>query len=282
MNDDPFDFASLETDLDSVETKQSTSQHAKTQQFPCERCGGSGVATWGYRTVQTGPCRACKGKGHFMTSPAERKKSREYMQQRKVKKGDEAWSSWAERNPELGELILANMSWNSFLASLYEKIRQHGDLTHGQHQAAIATMAKIADAQSKKQHLTSAETYDLAAIHDLFATAHGNGIKTPRINIDGLVISRAPDHGKNAGALYITIDGEYHGKITPEGQLRFAYTADKKKVEDALRGISGDPLEYAKAYGRRTGTCCLCNRELTNAESIDLGIGPICMENWGL
>lgn len=41
-------------------------------------------------------------------------------------------------------------------------------------------------------------------------------------------------------------------------------------------------LEEAKAWGRRTGTCCACYRTLTNDESIKLGIGPVCRsKGWG-
>lgn len=35
-------------------------------------------------------------------------------------------------------------------------------------------------------------------------------------------------------------------------------------------------LDEAKAYGKVTGTCCNCGRKLTNEESIEAGIGPIC------
>lgn len=35
-------------------------------------------------------------------------------------------------------------------------------------------------------------------------------------------------------------------------------------------------LEQAKAWGQRTGTCCQCYAKLTNPESIELGIGPVC------
>jgi ribosomal protein S14 len=35
-------------------------------------------------------------------------------------------------------------------------------------------------------------------------------------------------------------------------------------------------LDEAKAYGRKTGQCCDCGRELTNPVSIKAGIGPIC------
>ena len=34
--------------------------------------------------------------------------------------------------------------------------------------------------------------------------------------------------------------------------------------------------EQAAAYGRKTGRCMICGRELTKQESIDAGIGPIC------
>ena len=35
-------------------------------------------------------------------------------------------------------------------------------------------------------------------------------------------------------------------------------------------------LEEAKAFGALYGTCCVCGRTLTNEESIEAGIGPIC------
>lgn len=35
-------------------------------------------------------------------------------------------------------------------------------------------------------------------------------------------------------------------------------------------------LEEAKAWGRRTGTCCACYRTLTNPASIEAGVGPVC------
>jgi hypothetical protein len=42
-----------------------------------------------------------------------------------------------------------------------------------------------------------------------------------------------------------------------------------------------DPAAAAKAYGLRTGECCICGRTLTNRVSIDAGIGPICAGRWG-
>jgi hypothetical protein len=40
-------------------------------------------------------------------------------------------------------------------------------------------------------------------------------------------------------------------------------------------------LAEAARIGHQTGTCCICGRELTNPESISMGIGPICIEKGG-
>jgi Family of unknown function (DUF6011) len=39
-------------------------------------------------------------------------------------------------------------------------------------------------------------------------------------------------------------------------------------------------LEEAKAYGKVTGTCCVCSRRLTDEESIAEGIGPVCAKKF--
>lgn len=39
-------------------------------------------------------------------------------------------------------------------------------------------------------------------------------------------------------------------------------------------------LEEAKAFGKITGTCCVCGRMLTKQSSIDNGIGPICEQGF--
>lgn len=53
-----------------------------------------------------------------------------------------------------------------------------------------------------------------------------------------------------------------------------------KFVSGAMKGMTSDmrvSLEEAKAFGKATGTCMMCQRELTNPDSIELGIGPICL-----
>ena len=39
--------------------------------------------------------------------------------------------------------------------------------------------------------------------------------------------------------------------------------------------------EVAKAFGDVYVTCCICGRDLTNPESIEYGIGPVCRAKMG-
>lgn len=50
---------------------------------------------------------------------------------------------------------------------------------------------------------------------------------------------------------------------------------------DVLNVISTDPGGAAAAYGHLIGKCGICGRGLTNDESRERGIGPVCAERWG-
>jgi hypothetical protein len=51
--------------------------------------------------------------------------------------------------------------------------------------------------------------------------------------------------------------------------------------EQKVVSLINDPVGAAEAYGHLTGHCCICNRELTNPESVARGIGPICADKFG-
>jgi hypothetical protein len=50
---------------------------------------------------------------------------------------------------------------------------------------------------------------------------------------------------------------------------------------EAILTAAADPLAAAVAFGRETGSCSCCGRELTVKASIERGIGPICAEKFG-
>lgn len=76
-------------------------------------------------------------------------------------------------------------------------------------------------------------------------------------------------HG--SGKLYakkLMVEGEGH-----DADVWFEYApgmVNRLKVEWKMT------LEEAKAFGALYGSCCVCGRTLTNEESIEAGIGPIC------
>jgi len=106
--------------------------------------------------------------------------------------------------------------------------------------------------------------------------------KNPCFRIEGLRISAASDVSTNPGYLYIKDDNwSYIGKISPAGLLKVRHpsliTAKQKQL--VIEAIS-EPERIAMNDGKITGTCCCCGRTLTNALSIELGIGPICRGFW--
>lgn len=48
-----------------------------------------------------------------------------------------------------------------------------------------------------------------------------------------------------------------------------------------LRAIEADPIKAIAEAGRASGRCAICSRDLTDDESIERGIGPVCMRRLG-
>ena len=181
-----------------------------------------------------------------------------------------------EENKKIFDSLKEVSSWNSFARSLVDQIYLKGSLSEKQMFAASAMLMKIK--KNKEERQSNLVSIDLSNVKKIFDKAH-EAIKTPKFRVDNMVLSRAPDSGANAGAIYVKVDGEYAGKVTggyfipcraPEGTL------------EKLQEIAKDPLASAVAYGKKTGNCSCCGRELTKHNSIEKGIGPICAERWGL
>jgi Family of unknown function (DUF6011) len=122
----------------------------------------------------------------------------------------------------------------------------------------------------------------IAAIAAAFQKAKDHGIETPKVRLQHddrtFVISMAPATGRNPGALYIKMGTTYLGKIY-YGRFYASEQCDAA-TEDDVFAVCKAPLEAAVAYGLKYGKCSCCGRTLTNEESIALGIGPICRENY--
>ena len=186
------------------------------------------------------------------------------------------FGSQSEEHEKIFHALREIMSWNSFAQSLVEQIINKGSLSEKQMFAASAMLMKIKN--NKEERQKNIVSIDLSNVKKIFDKAH-EAIKNPKFRVDNMVLSRAPDNGRNAGAIYVKVDGEYAGKVT--GGYWLPFKAPEGTFEK-LQEIAKDPLGSAVAYGKRTGNCSACGRDLTNHGSIEKGIGPICAERWGL
>ena len=122
---------------------------------------------------------------------------------------------------------------------------------------------------------------------EVFTNASASGLKSPTLVVGNLRISLAKAHSKNPGHLYVNLNADewddrtYLGKISPAGEF-FSVKACTAELFEEIKTLSGDVFAAAVAHGKKTGRCCCCNRELTNEESVELGIGPICRGKWGM
>ena len=125
-----------------------------------------------------------------------------------------------------------------------------------------------------------AEDCDISRIQTAFDKClKEGGIKWPKLRLDKFVFKPAGANSRNVGAIYVTENKEYLGKVQ-DGQF-FPTGACSEDQQKRIIEAASDPAKAAKAYGQRVGQCSVCGRELTNAVSIANGIGPICASRFG-
>jgi hypothetical protein len=183
--------------------------------------------------------------------------------------------SWRTLHPQAGAWIDTNArAGNTFAASLAESLTRYGSLTVNQLRAVENNIAR----ESVGNVSVAGAGFD--KLVTAFASATASGLKRPRLHLGALTFSLAPLSGANAGALYVKDSGDYLGKITSGGEFRPAFACTpghRTMIETAAR----DPLAAAVSHGRTTGQCAVCNRPLSDPESVARGIGPVCAGKFG-
>jgi len=122
-------------------------------------------------------------------------------------------------------------------------------------------------------------TVPTARIEEIFGYAKSRGIKQPQMRLGDYKLKTASAFSANAGAIYVTLQDTYLGKIVGG---RWIPTVPGYRHAQPLAELLADPTLAAIAYGERTGNCAICGRLLTAEESINRTIGPICAANYGL
>jgi len=265
---------------DKIEARTSA---APKPTYTCGQCGGTGLWSGGTNRHGNDKCLACKGVGHFVKSPADRQKAREASANRKAAAIQSTIDGIEAKYPGMIAYMRDIAGWNDFARDILGNI-QRGFYVSDKALAAVSSMiVKIEATRAAKAAAAAAntKTVDLSRIREMFDAAVSNGAKKPIYRAEGLKISLAPANGRNAGALYVVeIEHDaYQGKI--EGTSYKAVREAAAGTYDALLRIAADPMKAAVDFGRATGICACCGKELTNGISIELGIGPICRTKWG-
>lgn len=178
-----------------------------------------------------------------------------------------------------------------FASDMLAKVARGEPLTDNMMAAVLRCMAQDAQrAEQRAQEKLQAElrsepvhSVNLEAVEQAFGRALQAGIRSPKLTLDGFTLSPAKATSQNAGAIYVKqgreYDGTYLGKVL-RGAFQPSRDCDDETKAKVLAAMA-DPLASAVAYGKKFGRCAVCMRELSDPESIERGIGPICASRMG-
>lgn len=245
----------------------------------CQRCNGTG------RFRSYGRCFACSGRGQqtFSTPPEARARDRERRAERRVASHTDLMQNveiFKTVNPDVWTWIETSRAGFAFAQSMYEALHRYGDLTEKQLIACLKCIAGRERATgARQQREANAPVIDISRIEQAFEAVTSAGLRYPKLNLATFEFKPASERSRWHGSIYVTEAGQYLGRVTAG---RFVCTREcTPEQEAAILEAAADPETAAVAYGKRTGTCACCRRELTDPESIDRGIGPVCATKWG-
>ena len=209
------------------------------------------------------------------------------------------WESFKTARREMAEWIERKFDTFEFARSMKNAVLLWGDLTLGQSNAVQKLMARDAE---RTQNLTTGSfgrlTVDDSALREAFTRVREQGFvrisltfgyKTPdptpedprREKTNLIEFSPAPNGGRNPGAIYVTLNQVYMGRLQNGLFIPSSMYLRDGDLLERVRAIVADPAEASRASGLNIGICACCGLTLTNPESIARGIGPICAGKWG-
>lgn len=264
---------------EAVAAKDGIATHTEK----CPKCRGARVF-YSYSGRSLGPCFKCKGKGTltFATSKAERTQAKVSRVERKARDAESNLESFAQSFATESDWVQKNASKQepfAFAVAMRDAVKKYGTLTDNQ-LAAIrkCIMRETARTEERVQRESNAKEIDASALEAAFAKA-SESLQWPKFSCGPFRVSKASAESKNAGSLYVKGNGGvYLGKIS-SGKF-FPSRECTADLESEFRTLAADPKQAAIAHGKLTGSCACCGRALTNKESIELGIGPICASKW--
>jgi hypothetical protein len=278
-------FDDLDTPLTATPIKEGRTVFTE----PCKKCGGKGIVTIGYTYVRSAKCFACDGQGkhEFKTSPEHRAKAKASAARRKEAAAEvlaQQVIQWTDSFPAEFKWMNESAPTFEFAQSMLVALYKFGSLTEKQmatvqRLTAQSAERKIRIESERAERQASAPSVDITTIETAFANAKSSGLKFPKLRLADFIFSPASDASKNAGAIYVKSGDQYLGKISA-GRFFKVRECDDTTEQQVLQ-VASDPKMAAVAFGMRTGVCSCCGAKLTNKESIERGIGPICAGRYG-
>ncbi|MCC6360652.1 MAG: hypothetical protein IT450_18080 [Phycisphaerales bacterium] len=119
-------------------------------------------------------------------------------------------------------------------------------------------------------------------------------LKFPRVEfeyLDTSVVLARTSRGQYPGSVSIFyLAGHQYvwcGRIDRDGSHfiaagRCPNVETRCRINSALETMADDPEKFAAAYGRKSGRCCFCRRNLTDPGSVQSGYGKVCANHFGL
>lgn len=268
-------FAGMD-DLDTAPVR-ATAQAEQVSQ-PCIKCGGSGQIRYGYVRTVYYPCGLCKGTGKVTAQRIKRVEAAKKAEVTRVQNIEGRRRLFAETEPEALRWIREKDGKFDFATAMSNALADYGCLTPNQLAAVKRCMAR--DAERRVERIAQAQAnsvdVDAGAILACLNKAASTGLKRPKLLTEALTFALANANSRNPGCVYVTTpDDLYLGKITPAGKFQPSRDCSAEAKAQVV-AIAGDVLAAAVLYGKQTGRCSCCGRELTDPVSVANGIGPIC------
>jgi hypothetical protein len=259
----------------SETTGGSTSQ--QRIEVKCEKCRGTGQFI-GYTGRLLGECFTCHGSGkilrnvNYEANKAKREVAKVAKQARVVAEKAAQLAEWKAANPDvwaaLQEYAQQTSYQSDFMTSMISNLGTYGSLTDGQSAAIRRGIEKRAAARAAKGQAPVASFPRIEKLVRVDNMQLHLGNSKVVLFQSGALAVVAPVFGQGT-----------FGIIEHGGALRrFSKMSDE--VFTTLQDVEARGLEAVKEIGRATGHCCICGRTLTDAHSIEAGIGPICEGRW--
>ena len=260
----------------------------------CPKCGGRGRFI-SHSGRDIGDCFKCNGTGKltFKNAAPVRAKAREQAAARKTARELSAVEAWKAENRAEAEWLVATAPRWEVAASLLASLHRFGSLTEKQHALVLNGIARdAARSAAKAERAANAPAVDASKIEQAFATAVE---KAQRKGQKGVFKKPLRLRATNAVDVLFTpgsAGSQWEGMLfakTPDGKKlghikggKFNARFECSPVEQAaVLDCAANPEIAAVAFGKAWSTCAVCGLLLTNDESIERGIGPVCAEKFG-